>query len=951
MVNTRNVNRVPRCMPALLCLAFACQLAWLTGCVESRGPRGVTGWFVSDLRELTPDSTASPENEIYSATRNEIVLQAAVNETLGLQSALRSESSGRFRVELSDLNGPAGNIAAADTVTIYRILPVNIERFQAWYSDHAGRPALPHAVPDILVPLSAPRNGGPAALDDRHNELVWIDLHVPSGAGPGDYTGEFRVIPVGAAQPAWTVPIRLRVLPISLPAEPQLTAIARLDPRDLLSEHLKWPATSAEESALLPAERSHAPAIQLVNAAMAMLHEHRLNPVLWGGFPKYRMSGERAVEIDWTNYDVLVAGWLDGSAFPDKVGVSAWPMPVSENYPSAERNGGFSSPRYARVLGAYVAECRKHFTQLKWNDKAFARICDPAPLTQESVEHVRRAVSILRQNEVTTPLIAHLPIQSLRALGWFDAPHIDLPEIRIWAPPARWCEPLALQRELGLGKRVWFMPDYAPYAGSLAVEAPPTDAAILGWMAYRYNADGLWIENAGEFRAHPASSSAVLQGAALIYPGTLAGLGDRPLPSVRLKRLRRGLQDYDLLHLLDAAGKPLLARRTSEQLVRWAFLDACTDNLLTGRPTGFSDNAYALHLARKLLRQELANQGDSSEQTAALTDWARLLADNPAVVPEVRGVRITSLGNETRAIAYLRVSNGSDKPLSSRVQTPQLPVGWKVTEDAQLSADPRGVANGRLAFQMSNISTNADGVAQFSAMLNSVEGGSLPFSGRLAVSACPFVDKPPVLDGDLSDWTMAASNAAGDFRLVRGRGVATAAGRSDAPAAPTQIFFCIDRGNLYVAAICALEPGKQPIWRPNNLITTDGNIPWGQELVEVLLDPREPGAGSPADMFVLQVKPSGLVLSRKGCPTDPPTAPVVEWQSGARVAIGTRPDAWLMELSLPLSSLGAGVEKTRVWGINVTRFDAQHAEYSSWSGARQNCYSPELLGNLIVPGP
>lgn len=948
MVGTHLIDSAVLTRPAGLLVALLLA-PLLTGCVESRPRSTATGWFVSDLATVTPDSTANSENEVYSAGRGGLRLQAAVNETLGVQASLRSTVPGRFRVECSDLRSSAGMIAAADNLELLRILPVQLNEFCSWYADHGDGPALPRATPDILAPLEG-RASGTVTLEAEHSTLLWLDVHVPGNTAPGEYEGEFRLIAEGQTVAAWTTHIRVQVLPISLPAAPQLAALARFDPTDLLAEVLKWPIAAPEETLLLRGDSSQTAAVRLVDEGMALLHAHRLNPVLWASFPKYRMSGERAVEVNWSSYDELVSGYIDGSAYPDHVPAAAWPLPVSENYPSAERNGGFATPRYARVLGAFAAECRKHFEACKWSDKAFARICGPTALTQEAVERVRRAASILRQNEITTPLAVHLPINSLRSFGWRDAPPIDMPDVRLWAPPARWADPLALQRERGLAKRVWIMPDYAPYCGSLAREAPATDAAILGWMAHRYSADGLWIENVAAIRSRPTNCAEPVQGAALIYPGTAAGMPERILPSIRLKRLRRGLQDYDLLARLEAVGKPLLARRTSEQLVRWALLEACTENLVTCRPVGFSSNPSALHLARTLLRQELANLGDSQEQAATLTDWARLMAENPTVSGQFSGVRVTALGNEAAATATLHVTSSSDKAFVAGVNIPELPAGWRLQEPVHLNLAAFGVGEARLALHMTSLTTNADGVAPFAAMIEAQDVGNVTVAGRLAVTSCPFVDKPPVLNGDLSDWSMGVNNAAGDFRLVRGTRSGAPAG-ADRASSPTQVYFCTDRVNLYIAAVCALPPGEKPHWRADNMVEVDGSIPWGDELLEVLLDPRESGAGSASDLYLLQIKPSGLVLSHKGCPTEPPTATVSDWQSGARVAIGARPDAWVMELSLPLASLGPTASKTRVWGANVTHFDAQHMEYSSWSGARQTCYSPASLGNLIMVGP
>ena len=131
----------------------------------------------------------------------------------------------------------------------------------------------------------------------------------------------------------------------------------------------------------------------------------------------------------------------------------------------------------------------------------------------------------------------------------------------------------------------------------------------------------------------------------------------------------------------------------------------------------------------------------------------------------------------------------------------------------------------------------------------------------------------------------------------------------------------------------------------------DGIVPWGQDLVEILIDPRPTTAGTSGDLYCLQVKPSGLLVARKGCRTDPPIGASQVWPSGARVAVTVGRDAWVVELAIPLGAFDPQTRRNNYWGLNVTRLDARRGEYSSWSGARGNCYSPQSLGNLIMVWP
>jgi hypothetical protein len=137
----------------------------------------------------------------------------------------------------------------------------------------------------------------------------------------------------------------------------------------------------------------------------------------------------------------------------------------------------------------------------------------------------------------------------------------------------------------------------------------------------------------------------------------------------------------------------------------------------------------------------------------------------------------------------------------------------------------------------------------------------------------------------------------------------------------------------------------------DNRVPVDGIVPWGQDVVEILLDPANHREGTAADLWVLQVKPNGLLIARKGCLTEPPVGPSEEWRSGAVVAVRLERDAWWVEMSLPLEALPPAARTQRIWGLNITRLDARRGEYSSWSAARGHCYAPQALGNLVMQWP
>ncbi len=934
-------------------LAILASLFLPAGCLDQFQQRpALNAWIVADTHEVGPTSGPVPQNAIYSAAAKTVSLTAAINETLALQLILNAPQPplGPYTINISDLSGPAGGIPARDAVSIYRAQYLPIEHYRSWYPQHTGQPTTPRLFADVLVPWNAPRGGGPVTLDTTRNEILWVDLHVPSIAAPGDYTGRLELTQTTADAPAWSAEIRLRVLPVAIPGPRSLPFICRIDPADLFREHLRWQRRDADRVRLLPGEPSHAAAIRLLNNTMRLFQSHRTNPVLFGSFPKFQATDERSVAVDWEPYDALIAPWLDGAAFDDRVGLQRWPMPVAPDHPDAQVQGGFDSPLYARVLAAYLSECRAHFADRNWLDRAFVRIEPPGPLTRESVARVRRLGAILRQSETGLGMVAHLPPRSLRGLGWFNAPEMELTDVGVWSPPAMWFEPEAMRREQSLGRAAWFMPDEPPYSGSLAAEAPSLDAAVLPWQAYRYAAEAAWVERAADFGPSPfePDRSPAQRHEGLIYPGIRFGLIDTPVPSVRLKRLRRGLLDYELLKLMEKHGRSRLAGEIGRELVRYAFTDAALNHLLDVKDSGWTADPGVLELARTLLVQELANAFDErpagrSDQLANLSRWASLMNRAVRVQPRVDGVRLAMNDGRLTARAFVSVTNLSDQPLQGRWTSQggaAQPVGWSQRPSAPIGVPPGQRVLDNVVFDLAAPSFNTDGVFRFQLGFESDRLGAFPVDTRLAVALCPYISEPPVIDGDLSDWVKQTDNTAADFRLVRGRRLAPPGGRENAPAAPTRAYFAHDGQALYIGVICELLPGEAPLWEADNHVPIDGIVPWGQDVVEILLNPDNTLEGASSEIYALQIKPSGYLSATRGCRTDPPVGRVEPWRpeaqlrvrldhgssSGANTAAGlpARDDSWAR---LPAhSDSGAGLSARYASGAGLSaRYDSEAA--------------------------
>jgi hypothetical protein len=56
-----------------------------------------------------------------------------------------------------------------------------------------------------------------------------------------------------------------------------------------------------------------------------------------------------------------------------------------------------------------------------------------------------------------------------------------------------------------------------------------------------------------------------------------------------------------------------------------------------------------------------------------------------------------------------------------------------------------------------------------------------------------------------------------------------------------------------------------------------------------------------------------------------------------------------VEMRIPLNAFDLPPRQESLWCFNVTRFDAEHQEFSTWSATVGNAYDPLSLGNLYLP--
>lgn len=194
----------------------------------------LTVWALGGMERVGREAPAGPSQRIE--------LYAARGETEPFQVAVRAGAAGLTGVDLSvsDLRGPDGATINADNLTLYREHYVEV-RHPSPDDGGSNRPLGAGWYADALIPFERPTYQ--AALPDAslravpvdvlagQNQPFWIDLFVPRDAVAGDYTGSFTL---NSDQGSVTGEVALHVWNFELPLRPALLSSFDLEDNDTL---------------------------------------------------------------------------------------------------------------------------------------------------------------------------------------------------------------------------------------------------------------------------------------------------------------------------------------------------------------------------------------------------------------------------------------------------------------------------------------------------------------------------------------------------------------------------------------------------------------------------------------------------------------------------------------------------------------------------------------------
>ncbi len=528
-----------------------------------------TAWEVVTVpatRKVVPTST------VGYPTYTSATLEGARNEWESFQIIVKSDTpvSG-INVTVSELSGAGDNSIASSNIKLYREWFLNITAPSGGGWGVTNHERVAGLYPDPLIPFVDPYSAGnipvaaPFALtaDDPGLAVVFVDIYIPTGTLPGIYTGTATVTATDKADVV--IPITLAVWELDTPAERTIGTAYGLSEGAIREYHGNAEGGQTSEN--------YADIIRNYYVAM---HENRLDPQGFGGDVSFNFDGDGALlPVDFTAYDDHMTKYIDGSYFPDGVGIARF---NAGRFAPGSGTGAWTDDQYKLAAKAYV----EHLDDKGWLDRMWTYSTDEPWLNggTETWNKVIRDATLLHEAS---------PLWKGKVL--VTGPMYPGAEevVDIWCPvnpmydkwfwvdndyPGRG----GYDEHFAKGGELWFYNcngNFPPYAGYDTDATIGYEPRILKWGSFFEKATGFlfwhmnfwgpdpWIQWQridvfGEIFARNGDGLLLYPGdangtnAAAVNPANLHLNG--PIVSYRMKQIRDGLEDWEMFILAEKAG-------------------------------------------------------------------------------------------------------------------------------------------------------------------------------------------------------------------------------------------------------------------------------------------------------------------------------------------------------------------------------------------------------------
>lgn len=487
-----------------------------------------------------------------------IFLKGLYNEVLAFQVMVETGHNSVQDLAISvnyPVHGPSGNTIGGNslkygpegTIEVFseHYLHVTNSTQPNWYygSPAAAPEDMTGWIPDALIPANAisARGGLPIDIGPAQNQGFWIDVSLPRDQETypsGIYLGAVEVY--SAEKVVATIPLKVTLLPQYLPEENRTNIWVYSSSLKTLQSY--FPGWTSE---------------QIVKKIKFIGHRHRID--MAGGFPVNGTPFDKKAMDEYKPY-------LDGSGFSPANGYWGCGTGVGEQVFPIGMYGsnvmGDSKEIVQEQAGLWVDWFKKNVPEVTyfWYITDEPRATEYAGIMQKA-QWVHTSTGSGKALPVfTTTAYKKALSDAIDIFAGYDGVDLDkLPEIR------------------KSGGDHWFYNGNRPRYGSVILEAAAIDLRINSWIMYKYDIhtwflwhSTAWDHNGQGPKGHLhqriftepltfindnmefGNGDGILfyPGHQPFYPSQDRGV-NRILPSIRLKNIRRGQQDANIMWMAE----------------------------------------------------------------------------------------------------------------------------------------------------------------------------------------------------------------------------------------------------------------------------------------------------------------------------------------------------------------------------------------------------------------
>ncbi len=413
-------------------------------------------------------------------------------------------------------------------------------------------------------------------IPERVNQPIWVQVRIPNGAKPGDYSG---MIEADVDGDPLEVPVTLTVYDFALPADTRLLVTVWTNTGSLAKHQNvtegseQWWALIERVAGLMRAHHQNVILTpwSLIKATRSTDGKLQLD---FGGFDRwvriFRANGFKRIEI-------AHVGGREHGQWEDKTFVS-YDMPCS----GVQQGQSDKAP-----IEEWLPLLQSHLKQQGWLDEAMIHVADePIEVNLDSwkelAKRVRKAAPDLRRIDAV-----HVP--DLRG-------HLE-----VWVPQLNFLEQW-MQRFVEAqkdGVELWYYTAWVPqgrYPNRL-MDYPLIKTRMLHWLNYTTGTTG-YLHWGWNFWDVPFDQFAPGDNF-IVWPGK-----QTPRSSLRYEAMREGIEDYEYLRMLEDA---LLAaaRRTGAAKPDARALAMRYAAALAPTPQDFSREPARLYAVRNAVARSI----------------------------------------------------------------------------------------------------------------------------------------------------------------------------------------------------------------------------------------------------------------------------------------------------------------------------------------------------------